>query len=232
MKSLISILSVLFILLLVGCSNLEQETSPVAPELNKMVSEQMVPSDTYPFLQCFNSVPVKSFNSVKSPGTIEVVIAPDKFPKVFMHMFAVLEYEDYKAPISNNLIFIGKPLTNVFELEGIETNYLKNIKVYSYMPDNNWKGINPPYGYLTSFAELKITDWNDTGVELIIYTDDWNANIDDTFIEVQFANLDGTNDVLTYIAKPSARKISVPKFRRETIIGLKMYALFNNLNAD
>ena len=82
MKSLISILSVMFVLLLVGCSNLEQETSPVAPEMNKMVSEQMAPSTTYPFLQCFNSVPVKSFNSTKSPGTVEVIIARDKFPKI------------------------------------------------------------------------------------------------------------------------------------------------------
>ncbi|MGB5531064.1 MAG: hypothetical protein WBQ32_13950, partial [Ignavibacteriaceae bacterium] len=136
MKSLISILSVMFVLLLVGCSNLEQETSPVAPEMNKMVSEQMAPSTTYPFLQCFNSVPVKSFNSTKSPGTVEVIIATDKFPKIFTHMFAVLEYEDFRAPISNNMIFIGKPLTNVFELEGVQTNYLKNIKVYSYAPDN------------------------------------------------------------------------------------------------
>ena len=130
------------------------------------------------------------------------------------------------------MIFIGKPLTNVFELEGVQTNYLKNIKVYSYAPDNNWKGITPPYAYMTTFSELKITEWSDTGVELVIHTDEWNSNISDSFIELQFANGDGSENVLTFIAKPSARKIAIPKFRRETITGLKMYAIFDNLSAN
>lgn len=232
MKALISILSVLSILLLVGCSTLEQESSPVAPEFNKLGSGTVTQEGTYSYLQCFNFVPVKSFSSTKSPGSVEVVIPLDKFPKVFMHMFAVLEYEDFKAPIKNNMIFIGKPLNNVFDLEGIQTNNLKNIKIYYYTPGNNGHGISPPYEYMTSFSELKINDWRDTGGELIIESDDWNTNISDTFIELEFGDLDSGNNVLTYIAKPSEQKISIPKFSKELITGLKVYALYDNLRVN
>ena len=233
MKALISILSLLFVLLLVGCSNLDQETLPVAPELNKMVSGQILESDNYPFLQCFNSVPVQSFNITKSPGSVEVVIAPNKFPKVFKHMFAVLEYEDFAEPATNSMVFIGKPLSNVFELKGIETSFLKNIKVYAYNPENNLIDIKPPYVYLTLFAEIKITEWNDTGDELLIYIDDWNANIGDTFIEIKFNNSDPSDYGLTFIAKPTSQIITVPKtFINETVTGLKMYSLFDNLSTE
>ncbi len=232
MKSMIAILSALFILLLAGCSNMEQESFPVAPELNKMVSEPLDPSGTYPYLQHFKFVPVESFHSSTTPGTIEVVIPSDKFPKIFNHMFAVLEYEDFKAPILNNMIFIGRPLTNVFNLNGIETKYLKNIKLYTYNSEDSWKGIAPPYNYMTSFHQLRITNWSDNGSALVIYTNDWSSNVSDTFLEIRYVNQShGSENILTYVAKPSAGKIAVPKIVKGTITGLKMYALFDDMNA-
>lgn len=233
MKSIISVLSVLFVLFFIGCSNLEQETSPIAPELQKSSFKSETQNGTYKYLQCFNLIPVQSFKSskdagdIKSVGTIEIVIAPENFPKFFKHMFVVLEYNNINRLAANNMLFIDRPKSNVFQLENVVTNELKNVKVYAYINDNDINGINPTYDYLTSFGEMTINNWNVSEDGIEIYTDDWNQGLGDTFVEFSVSNADYQSFVLTYIARPTNGKIVLPRFVKGLITQVKMFGFFN-----
>ena len=232
MKSFISVLSLLFVLFFVSCSDMQQENSPIAPDFQKAGNDQLVLDGTYSYLQCFDFVPVYAIRTTKSPGTIDVVISPDKFPKYFMHMFVVLEYKNTTLPFTNKMIFVGKPKTNIIQLDNVEIKNLQSAKVYAYIPQVDWKGIQPPYNYLTIFDELVVDDWNVSDEEIVIYTDDWKANLSDTFVELTLSNQDQPSFVLTYISKPDNGKVTVPKFIKETIIKVKMYGFFNNNKID
>lgn len=228
MKQIVSAFLLLFVLFLISCSNLEQESSPIAPELKKDGTGKINTDGAYDYLQCFNYIPVQSFKSTTTPGTIEIVISPDKFPKLFMHMFVALEYKEGGLPLRNNMIFVGKPNTNIIRVNGILEHTLKSVKVYAYIPNNDWKGITPPYNYLTSFEELVIDEWNISNNQILIYYGDWKPNLRDTFLELTIASSSKQNYLLTYIASPSEGKVIIPKFMKEKIIQIKSYGIFDD----
>ena len=232
MKAIVLVLTALSILFLTGCSDLGQDSSPVTPDLQKVSSHQVTPNGTYEYLQSFAYVPVQSINSTKDPNSVEIIISPDKMPKFFLHMYVLIEYNDFAVPIEDKLIFVGKPTSNLIKLENIELKNLKSVKVYAYIPDLNGNGIAHPYNYLTKFEELEIEQWSSGNAEIIIITNEWKSNLADTFVELNVVNGDELNYVLAYIARPDHGKIVLPKFVKGTITEVKMYGHFNEVVED
>jgi hypothetical protein len=162
------------------------------------------------------------------------VISPDNFPKFFMHMFAVIEYKDFGLPLKDQLIFIGRPQTNVIVLNNFSIRNIESVKVYAYIPGNNGHSINQPYDYLTVFKELKIETWSDQQGEIKIITGEWLPNLSDTFIELEILHpsQDRSSYVLTYISHPENGKITIPKFLKESISDIKMFGHFTETIQD
>ncbi len=228
MKRIITALLLTSVLFLVSCSDFEQESSPIAPEFQKVSSGNQITEGAYQYLQCLEFIPVQYFASTKTPGTVDIVISPDLFPKFFLHMYVVLEYKNIGLALSNKMIFVGKPNSNIIQLNGVHERSLTGVKVYVYVPGNHWQGISPPYNYLTSFEELTVNEWTVSNNQILIFSKDWNPNLSDTFIEFTFADKSRQNHVLTYIANPTAGKITLPKFMKDEITQIRMYGLFNN----
>lgn len=231
MKAITIAFLAFFILFITSCSDFEQSTSPITPDADQIFKTNEVVNGTYNYLQCFRFVPVASINSSQLINSIEIVISPDNFPKSFLHMFVAIEYNDYALPLKDQLIFVGKPGTNVIILNNVSYNKIKSVKVYAYIPGVDSKGIVQPYNYLTKFNELEIAQWGVQGGEIQIVTEDWQPNLSDTFVQFELKIPDNNNPeyILTYISRPQTGKIILPKFLKESIKDVKMFGHFHEL---
>ena len=224
----------LFVLFTTNCSDFEQSNSPIFPDT---IQKPIVENDfqgAYQYLQCFQFIPVESINNTKSINSIEIVISPNKFPKYFIHMYILVEYHDYSSPLEDELIFVGKPPTNVIQLNDISVKNITSVKVYAYVPDADGKGICPPFDYLTSFKELDVEYWNVQPNEIQIVTEDWKSNLTDSFVQLELLrpDYDSPAYVLTYISRPDCGKIVLPKFLKESIKDVKIFGHFSEVAAE
>ena len=140
-------------------------------------------------------------------------------------MFVVLEYRNTGFPLTNEMIFVGKPNSNVIRLDGINEKNLNSVKVYAYIPGNDVNSISPPYNYLTSFEELTVDEWSSSNNQIVIITQDWNPNLGDTFVELTLESPGKQNHVLTYVAQPTTGTILLPKSSKDIVTQVRMYGI-------
>jgi len=138
MKAVIFFFAISVSLILTSCSQLDQETSPVAPQMNKSLKSSNGPSFPYNYLSVFPELNSDNyFSSQEIPSYSEL----PEFPYNYWQRFnSILVYEwitkgetisvHASDAISNNqhvfakinskegnmLVFIGKPATSSFDI--------------------------------------------------------------------------------------------------------------------
>lgn len=219
MKSLIALFTITSAFFLMSCSNIDQDASPVGPETSKLSVPEA--TGTYPYLQSFNSIPVESFTVIPGDDAIEVVVGDEGWPEALEHIYVVLEYESETNPSADRMVYLEKPRSAAFQVEGFKITGLKAVKVYCYELFTD-PGIQNPYLPLQSFNNVEM-QWsaNDEEIQILLY--DNFGDLGDSFAEI--TTTDGSFTV--FIDKPNNKEILIPKYAKPTTTGVKLYSLLN-----
>ena len=220
MKTLITLFTITSAFFLMSCSNIDQDLSPVGPEIEKISAP--AETGTYPYLTTFASIPVKSFAVTRGIGSIEVVVDIDEWSDNLKHIYVMLEYTVDKHPSPNRMVYLEKPSSSTFLLEGFETQGLKNVKVYGYEATNSINEIQNPYQSQQSFNNLD-TEWfaNEKEIEILVQNN--TRALGDTFAEI-------TNDAgiyVTFLGVPTTQKICIPNNGKPDITNVKLYSMMD-----
>lgn len=204
MKTFIAICTISIAFLLMSCSNVEQDLSPVAPEIQKISAPEG--TGTFPYLTSFYSVPVKGFSALRDGEIeVEVVVGDLGWPKDVVHIYALLEYELQTVSSQNKMVFLEKPISNIFKLKGFNTVGLKNVKVYCYSPVSDIL-FEQPYPQQQSFNNIEI-QWsaNYKGIQILL--SGTAGDLGDSFVEITTSE----GSFVTFIDEPQSEKIFIPR---------------------
>ena len=203
MKSLIALSAIVSAFLLMSCSNVDQDLSTVGPETEKIsVSAE---TGTYPYLQSFNFIPIDSYTILPGGSEIEIVVGNGGWSDDVEHIYVVLEYIGATYPSADVLVYLEKPRTVSFQLDGCETNGLQGVKVYGYEPAVD-KRVISPYNPLREFDNVAV-QWfdNGRGINLKIQGDTRLYN--DSFVEV----ITSQGSFVSFVDVPQSDNIFIPK---------------------
>ncbi len=218
-----TVLIVLFFVTFVlsSCSDVNQDYSPVSPEVNKInVSEY---NGAFQYLQTFEEIPVVSFSSPSAGQQVDaglIINCQSKYwPSNVLSVFVVLEHYNIFDPAFDELVVINNPESNVLNIPNASDKNLKNVRVYYFAEDIGIvpQGL-PDY---SSLEKLHIDSWNTSGKSIVVYTNDWKSTISNCFLELQMKD----RNLLVYISKPDYKQFTVPKFGDKSVTDLKLFGL-------
>jgi len=134
MKTLIALFTITSAFFLMSCSNVDQDLSPVGPEMEKISAPDV--TGTYQYLTCFTSIKVDGFNVTGGirGNEIERVVGQRGWSDNLEHIYVILEYYSDINPSPDKMVYLEKPASTTFKVEGFETKGLKDVKVYCYVP--------------------------------------------------------------------------------------------------
>jgi hypothetical protein len=204
-----------------SCSNVEQDYSPVSPEINKVTVQNT--DGAFRYLQTFQQVGVESFGPSIGAATDEglVVTCQSKYwPAYVQAALVVLEHSSLLQPVQDEFVIVNKPKSNVLVLPGYSVQNLTNVKVYYYTIDFG----TVPNGLpdFTPVNKMKVASWNTTGNSIEVLSNDWTTALTDCFIEVQMKS----KNLMVYIAKPQNKQIVLPMFGNMGVLDVNLYGLF------
>ncbi|GBD89056.1 hypothetical protein BMS3Abin03_03002 [bacterium BMS3Abin03] len=207
MKLFILFISVLGILFFVSCSDLNQNSSPVSPDANKVsFSQGPILGDPfyYSYLQEFEEEQVATFGGSKSNGIV-ITLEDSKAPDEIIHAFVVLDYFSPTISGQSYLVFVGKLSSSTFEIPGYTTEKLANVRVYA-LTSYNGSPKSKVYDQYQPFQDMLINNFGITGQNMKIISSSWNESLLDAFLEVSI----GGSRKLIYIERPASGSFSVP----------------------
>jgi hypothetical protein len=218
MRTLLTLFTIVSIFTLMSCSNVDQDLSPVGPEISKISVTEA--TGTYPYLQLFNSCPVESY-TVFGNDVIEIVVGDEGWPEALEHIYVILEYESEIHPSAERMVYLEKPRTVTFQIEGFRTTGLKAVKVYYYALFTD-PGIQNPYLPLQSFNDVEM-QWSANDEEIQILLNDNFGDLGDSFAEI--TTTDGSFAV--FVDKPNSKEILIPKYGKPVTTGVKLFSMQN-----
>ncbi len=204
--------------MLMSCSNVDQDISPVGPEISKISVTEA--TGTYPYLQLFNSVPVESY-TVMPGNEIEIVVGDEGWPEALEHIYVLLEYESETHPSEEKMVYLEKPRSVTFQIDGFRTTGLKVVKVYYYALFTD-PGIQNPYQPLQSFNDVEM-QWSANGEEVQILLNDNFGDLGDSFVEI--TTTDGSFAV--FVDNPNSKEILIPKYDKPVTTKVKLFSMQN-----
>jgi len=219
MKSLLALFTIVSAFMLMSCSNVDQDLSPVGPETSKISAPEE--SGTYPYLRSFTSIPIESFNVLPITGEIEVVVGDQGWPVDLEHIYVILEYESETYPSAFKMVYLEKPRSVSFQLEGFKTSGLKDVKVYCYVLNPDEWPVQHPYPPQYTFSNYEV-QWlaEELGITLIL---DNSIQYGDTFIEI----ITTEGSFTTFIDIPRDLKIFIPLNGNPATKSVNLYSITN-----
>jgi hypothetical protein len=200
-----------------SCSNVEQDYSPVSPEINKISN---VPDlSAYNYLETFYQAKVESYGT-SDDGSLAINCQSNNWPNHLRFAFVILEYNANLNSPHDVLVVVNNLESNIIYLSGYTDRNLSNVKVYYPL-----KGIIIPEPGLPDFTvmdEMKVGFWETNNKAIVVQTPDWKSTLTETFIEIQMKH----QSVLVYASKPSAKEIILPMYGDQGVTGVNLYGLF------
>ncbi len=217
MKSFLTLFTIVSALMLMSCSNVEQDLSPVGPEMQKISAPEA--SGTYQYLTSFNSIPVESYIVMTGEKAIEVTVGGRGWTDYIHHIYVLLEYNSQTEPSANRLVYLERPRSATFQIDGVQTTDLKDVKVYCYEPSMD-KPIQYPYHPQQLFNDIAI-QWSANHKEIEILIQDNIDILGDTFVEITTDE----NSYVLFIGMLQNSNISIPNYGDPEVINVKIYSL-------
>ncbi|MCK5607981.1 hypothetical protein KAR91_39235 [Candidatus Pacearchaeota archaeon] len=219
MKSLIALFTITSAFFLMSCSNVDQDLSPVGPEIEKISVPDVI--GTYQYLTCFNSIPVDGFTVDPGRGVIEVVVGSRGWADNLEHIYVMLEYFSEINPSPDKMVYLEKPISTTFALTGFETTGLKDVKIYGYVPATD-PGVQNPYQPQQSFNDVEI-QWkaDHNGIGLTLLDIGIIIGLEDSFVEITTTE----GSFVTFIDVPTNQKIFIPYNGDSAITSVNLYCM-------
>jgi len=177
----------------------------------------MIPTITY--LTIFNSIPVESFSVIAGENAIEVIVGGRGLTDNIQHIYVLLEYEDQIDPSANRLVYLEKPRSLTFQIDGVQTRLLKDVKVYCYEPSVD-RPIQHPYHPQQLFNHIP-TQWSANHKEIEILIQDNFDILGDTFVEL----ITDENSHVSFIGVLENNIISIPNYVDHELTSVQIYSL-------
>ena len=219
MRSFTVVIVLFFVtFVLSSCSNVEQDYSPVAPEISKI--SNIPDNNSYNYLETFYQAKVESFGYSADENCLAINCQSESWPNHLRFAFVILEYNGNLNSPNSVMVVVNNLESNIIYLTGYSDRNLSEIKVYYPL-----QGIIVPEPGLpdfTSFEEMKVDSWETNNESIVVMTPDWNSTLTETFIEIQMKY----QSVLVYASKPSAKEFVLPLYGDKGVTSVNLYGLF------
>ncbi len=219
MKSFTVVIVLFFVaFVLSSCSNVEQDYSPVSPEISKVSNSS--DASAYNYLETFYQAKVESFGTIDLLNDLTINCQSKNWPNHLRFAFVILEYNGNLNSPHNVMVVVNNLESNVIKLPGYTSSNLRNVKVY--YPLNAVIIPEPGLSDFTSLDEMKVDYWEANKKAIVLSTTDWKSNLTDAFIEIQMKY----QNVLVYVSKPEQKEIILPMFGDKGVYNVNLFGLF------
>ena len=224
MKSLVLFFAISVSMILTSCSQLDEQTSPLGPTMNKQSKNS--PTQPYTYLATFPELnSVKWSLSNNDDGNVVVsFISP---VKNYSHLFCIVSYADIFEPALPNyeLYFVGKPKSNEFNFQVPANKVISNIRVYVVY---NYGGSRLPYADMQKFNSVPVNQWYAKGETISV-----DAANDINFNEHLFVRIESlSGSFLVFVGKPASSNFDIPKYGDMNVERLDLYGFSTFRSGD
>jgi hypothetical protein len=223
MKLLTILFAAIGIFFLTSCSDVNQDMSPVAPGVDKVVMDPgPISPFIYSYLQSFSRYPVSDYYLGKGVNKVTIELGGDVAISEIVHAFAIFDYDSQVLPEKSKLVFLGKPSSSTIEVPGVASTSLSGVRVY-YLGSSSGTPVSGAYSEFQNFTEISASSKIQEKL-ITLSSSAWNPDIAEAFAEVQFKE----GGQLVFLEKPSASNFSFPYAYGNQVKGVKLFGLFNN----
>jgi hypothetical protein len=229
MKTTLFFLAFSFAVLLTSCSQVDQESSPLSPQINKNINQSGLTSFPYKYLSEFPELETVKWEESLSDDQW-VIVTLKKQSTEFHHIFCEVIYTDFTEADkkSSELFFAGKPEKLKFVFSKPSDKSISGIRVYgvyNYPTANDIQYNNEvyqfPYNYWQIFNSVTVNSW--TVKENTVSV---NASNELNYCEYIFAQINSKEgNKLVFAARPSSEFFDIPKYGDTGIEELNLYGL-------
>ncbi|RPI74424.1 MAG: hypothetical protein EHM47_03600 [Ignavibacteriales bacterium] len=229
MKTSILLFALSVTLILTSCSQLEEESSPVTPSMNKYAEGSDINVFPYEYLATFQEVEYVKWEESLSDDQW-VIVTMSKQKKEFHHIFCEIVYTDRNEPVAKDreLFFAGNPDNLKFAVPKPLDKTISEVNlyaVYNYPTANELPGYNEfpnfPYNDRQKFPSIGVDSWMTK--EKIISVDAAEDVYNNEHVFVQIDSKEGK--MLVFMAKPSFEIFEIPKYGDLGINEVNIYGL-------
>ncbi len=221
MKASLYFLVLTVSLILSACSQDSQDLSPVSTQIEK----NSVPVIVYPYEYLDSFPELKTKWEILSVKANTVQISFDNKGGNFDHFFCEVEYSNFiESNIPNNeLIFIGKPTENTFNLQVLNSNTVTTIRVFGvsgYVPTGTFT-TQFPYSTLQHFTVVPVMEWTANNDTISVVANSSITSSKQVFMKI----ISKEGNMLVFLGKPATQAFNIPKYGDIQIQELNLYSL-------
>lgn len=217
MKKLFLIAAISLPLILTGCTNNDQDISPVSPQFEKTSSG----ISTFPF-EKYQSFPELSGAKVtwsnNAKGLSIIVNQPASVDKGTF-LFAVLEFDDRDNVFGEyKMVYLGKAVKGTYLITGIKNRSVGSIRVYYH--NTGFQELREPYTESQLFNSVDISNWTDLNSNVKVKAGNFPDDMRCAYAEL----LCTTANTLIFLCKPDAYNFIFPKSPLVRAENLRVFA--------
>jgi len=221
MKHLFFLFAISLPLLLIGCSQDEQEIMPFSPKVDEPIhhTDKTSASFNYPFAlyQTFpemKGVKVEWSNNAK--GLVITVSSPVKSAGQ-SQLFAVVEFADVDPAMDAvQMVYLGSSSKRTYLIRGIKNRIVTSVKIYLYNTDLQDKP--GPYPESQLFNGIGIKGWAAADDRVKVSSEKFPARLSHLYAELQAAE----GNIVVFLGKPSHEDFDFPKSRRLNVTNVRL----------
>lgn len=215
-------------LIITSCSQLDQETSPIGPQINKTSETLNTPTIfPYTYLSSFPELNSVKWGHVSNDDGL-VYVKFSKPVKDFNQIFCEIIYSDINETTSlkSELYFAGIPLNNEFSFAVSEGKIISDINlyaVYSYLQLEDILPANErpklPYNIWQEFNSITVNEWEAKGETIFVNASDELINNQHVYAKI----VSKQGSILVVLGKPSTSTFDIPKYGDLNIEDLDLF---------
>lgn len=223
MKHLFFLLAISLPLILIGCSNDEQESMPLSPDVSEPILQFEKTSTSltqpYPLYQTFpemNGVVVNWYHNGKG-----LVITINSSVKIQgqNQLFAVIEYGDVDPAREDiNMVYLGSASKKTYLVRGLKNRTVSSIRVYLY---NNQEMLDKPDPYpesqLFNFIEMK--GWASGSDIIKVNSMKFPGKLKHIFAQL----ISNERNMLVFLARPVSEDFEFPNSVKLNVSDIRLF---------
>jgi hypothetical protein len=216
MKRLFVLFAISLPLILGGCSNTEQDISPLSPQVDKGAQRIYYPYKIHQTFPELAGAEVVWENAAKGL-LISVKLSTEiRFPN---QLFGVINFVDRdRAGNSAQMVFLGEASQRSYLISGINDRIVGSVKIY-YLVNYNEDILPFPYAAFQLFSAIGVKAWKSTENMVKVSSEKFHVRLNHLFAEV---NSDEGNNLI-FLGKPYSEVFTFPKSVKQNVTNVRLF---------